>query len=138
MSDRKDKNSLTGALARHYENLGQQTSHTNGIENISKSVEFDAPGDPEVLRIVESTLPHPDATEVVIEVATVGMNFADLLQRRGVYGLKPEATERLGLECAGRVVSVGADVTSFQEGDEVCALLPGGAYVQSRCPSTPP
>ena len=35
-----------------------------------------------------------------------------------------------GLECSGRVAAVGANVTAWRRGDEVCALLAGGGYAQ--------
>lgn len=95
-----------------------------------RAVEFTEPGAPEVLTVVDAEAPQPEVNEVVIEVAGAGMNYADLLQRRGVYGLKPGAIQRLGLECSGRVAAVGAGVTAFSVGDEVCALLAGGAYAE--------
>lgn len=95
-----------------------------------RTVEFDAPGDPDVLHLVEVEPPEPAEDEVVIEVVSAGMNFADLLQRRGVYGLKSGAVRRLGLECSGRVVAMGRKVQGFQLGDDVCALLPGGTYAE--------
>ncbi|WP_262706258.1 MULTISPECIES: NAD(P)H-quinone oxidoreductase [Streptomyces] len=95
-----------------------------------RAVEFDHPGPPDVLRLIETVPPTPKPNEIVIEVVSAGLNYADLLQRRGVYGLKPGAVERLGLECAGRVVAIGAEVTDVALGDEVCALLAGGAYAE--------
>ncbi|WGW13941.1 NAD(P)H-quinone oxidoreductase [Saxibacter everestensis] len=95
-----------------------------------QAVEFQEPGAPEVLTLIEATDPRPAANEVIIEVAGAGMNFADLLQRRGVYGLKPGAIQRLGLECSGRIVEVGENITAFSAGDTVCALLAGGAYAE--------
>ncbi|MBK0417908.1 NAD(P)H-quinone oxidoreductase [Leucobacter sp. CSA1] len=95
-----------------------------------RAVEFDTPGAPEVLYVAEVPEPQCGPGEVLIEVAAAGMNYADLLQRRGTYGLKPGAIERLGLECSGRIVDVGAEVPGLRVGDEVCALLAGGAYAE--------
>ena len=71
---------------------------------------------------------EPAVDEVRIAVRASAVNRADLLQRRGDYPPPPGASEILGLECAGVVDARGADVTSLELGDEVCALLAGGGY----------
>ena len=58
------------------------------------------------------------------------INRADLLQRQGGYPPPPGASPILGLECAGDVIEVGANVDGFQAGDRVCALLAGGGYAE--------
>jgi putative PIG3 family NAD(P)H quinone oxidoreductase len=72
--------------------------------------------------------PEPRAGEILIRVAAAGVNRPDLMQRAGLYPPPPGAPETLGLEVAGVVESVGPRVTRWREGDEVCALLPGGGY----------
>ena len=94
------------------------------------AVEFTEPGPPEVLRLVDAEAPISAPDELVISVAATALNYADILQRRGVYGLKPGAVERLGLECSGTVARIGSQVTGFSVGDRVCALLPGGTYAE--------
>lgn len=95
---------------------------------MSGAILFDHPGDPDVLqwREVEGLQPRPH--EVVIAVAAAGVNNADLLQRRGHYPVPSWAPRPLGLECSGTVTAVGAEVTAWSTGDEVCALLDGGGY----------
>ncbi len=88
------------------------------------------PGDPDVMRWLEVPDPDPGPGEVVIEVAASGVNRADLMQREGHYPPPPGAPPYLGLECSGRVRSVGAGVTGWRPGDEVCALLAGGGYAE--------
>jgi putative PIG3 family NAD(P)H quinone oxidoreductase len=68
--------------------------------------------------------------EVVIEVATAGINRADLLQASGNYPPPPGASEILGLEVSGRIAELGEGVTSWSVGQEVCALLSGGGYAE--------
>ena len=41
-----------------------------------------------------------------------------------------QRAQLLGLECSGRVVSLGAGVETWSVGDEVCALLAGGGYAE--------
>lgn len=87
-------------------------------------------GGPEVLTWAELPDPTPQAGEVLIDVAASAVNRADLLQRQGFYPPPPGASEVIGLECSGRVVAVGAGVTEWSVGDEVCALLSGGGYAE--------
>lgn len=72
--------------------------------------------------------PEPGPGEVLIRVAAAGVNRPDLTQRAGFYPPPPGAPETLGLEVSGVIESVGSGVTRWHEGDEVCALLPGGGY----------
>lgn len=87
-------------------------------------------GGPEVLVPGSAPIPTPGPHEVIIEVHAAGVNRADVLQRQGHYPPPPGAPTWLGLEVAGVVTAVGADVTSWSPGDQVCALLPGGGYAE--------
>lgn len=74
--------------------------------------------------------PEPDNGQVLIRVASSGVNRADLLQRAGMYPPPPGAPEFPGLEVAGAVVAAGAGVEHFRLGDAVVALLEGGGYAE--------
>jgi putative PIG3 family NAD(P)H quinone oxidoreductase len=87
-------------------------------------------GGPEALVWAEAPDPEPGPGEVLIEVAASAVNRADLLQRRGLYQPPPGATAIPGLECSGVIAEVGADVSEWSVGDEVCALLAGGGYAE--------
>lgn len=95
-----------------------------------RAVEISSFGPPDVLKIAERPAPAPSGGEVLIEVAAAGVNRPDVLQRRGGYAPPPGTTDIPGLEIAGRVVSVGPEVTSWRAGDEVCALVAGGGYAE--------
>ena len=95
-----------------------------------RAVVITEPGGPEVLRWLEVPDPVPGPGEVVIEVAASGVNRADLMQREGHYPPPAGASPYPGLECSGRVRSVGDGVTGWRAGDEVCALLAGGGYAE--------
>lgn len=92
------------------------------------AVLFDQPGSPNVLSLRPVAKLTPAADEVLIDVHAAGINNADLLQRRGHYPVPPGAPRPLGLECAGIITAIGRDVTGWNVGDEVCALLAGGGY----------
>lgn len=80
------------------------------------------------LKLAVIDRPKPGKGEILIRVAAAGVNRPDLMQRAGLYPPPPGAPETLGLEVAGVVENVGAGVTRWHEGDEVCALLSGGGY----------
>jgi putative PIG3 family NAD(P)H quinone oxidoreductase len=76
----------------------------------------------------------PDLTiapdEVLVDIYATAVNRADLSQARGAYPPPPGASDILGLEMAGVIREVGAEVSGWQTGDRVCALLPGGGYAE--------
>src|SRR5699024_102620 len=74
--------------------------------------------------------PEPGRDEVVIDVAATGVNRADLLQLKGLHPPPPDAATWPGLEVAGTISEVGADVTGWSVGDRVAALIDGGGYAQ--------
>jgi putative PIG3 family NAD(P)H quinone oxidoreductase len=86
------------------------------------------PGGPEALVLAERPVPTAAQDEVLIKVAAAGVNRADILQRRGFYPSPPGAPPNPGLEVAGTVAAVGKNVSEFQVGDRVCALVQGGGY----------
>ncbi|MBM3359137.1 MAG: NAD(P)H-quinone oxidoreductase [Betaproteobacteria bacterium] len=95
-----------------------------------KVIEMSAPGGPEVLRSAERPVPKPQAGEVLVRVAASGVNGPDLMQRKGLYPPPAGATDLLGLEIAGEIVSAGKDVQRWSAGDKVTALTNGGGYAE--------
>lgn len=94
------------------------------------AIEIAEPGGPEVLRPVYRPRPQPADGELLVRVAAAGVNFPDVMQRRGSYPPPPGVTDIPGLELAGTVVDTGAGTGRFVPGDEVCALVAGGAYAE--------
>jgi putative PIG3 family NAD(P)H quinone oxidoreductase len=95
-----------------------------------RAVVITSPGEPDVLKLTEVPDPAPGPGEVLVDVAAAGVNRADVLQRMGFYPPPPGAPAYPGLECSGRISALGAGVTVWQPGDEVCALLGGGGYAE--------
>ncbi|MCZ2835920.1 NAD(P)H-quinone oxidoreductase [Modestobacter sp. VKM Ac-2985] len=95
-----------------------------------RAVTISSPGGPEVLGWGEVADPVCGPGEVLVDVAATAVNRADTLQRQGHYPAPPGASEVLGLECSGVISEVGAEVTGWSVGDEVCALLSGGGYAE--------
>jgi putative PIG3 family NAD(P)H quinone oxidoreductase len=82
------------------------------------------------LRVEQVARPGPRAGELLLRVRAAGVNRPDIVQREGRYPPPPGAPDILGLEAAGEVAAVGADVERWKVGDRVTALLPGGGYAE--------
>ena len=95
-----------------------------------RAVVITEPGGPEVLRVQDVPAPEPGPGEVLVTVTATAVNRADLLQRQGNYPPPQGASPYPGLECSGTVAALGADVSGWQVGDAVCALLAGGGYAE--------
>ena len=87
-------------------------------------------GGPEKLAYEAVAIPIAQVDEVLIKVHAFGINRPDILQRQGLYPMPKGVTPVLGLEVAGEIVAVGANVTQFKVGDKVCGLTNGGGYAE--------
>ncbi len=95
-------------------------------------------GAPEVLEWREVPDPKPAAGQVLIRVKAVGINFADILARLGVYSGTPKPPFVPGLEIAGEIEDAGGTnqdagtsaVSSLKLGDRVVALTRFNAYAE--------
>lgn len=87
-------------------------------------------GGPEVMTPTELDAPVPGPGEVLIDVAAIGVNYHDLYERSGLY--PRELPFVPGLECAGTVADVGADVVGVAVGDLVVTMdvVARGAYAE--------
>ncbi len=95
-----------------------------------KAILIDKPGDESVLKLGNAPDPVPGPADLLIQVKFAALNRADLMQRQGLYPPPPDASPILGLECAGEVTAVGAEVSGWRVSDRVMALLPGGGYAE--------
>jgi putative PIG3 family NAD(P)H quinone oxidoreductase len=87
-------------------------------------------GAPPRLVLAQLPVPEPGPSEVLIKVAAAGLNRADLLQAEGRYPPPKGAPETLGMEVSGVIAAADPGVSRWREGDEVCALIPGGGYAE--------
>ncbi|HEX2935847.1 MAG TPA: NAD(P)H-quinone oxidoreductase [Bacteroidales bacterium] len=95
-----------------------------------KAIILTEPGGTDKLQLQERPIPEPTANEVLIKVEAAGLNRADILIRKGKYGKGAGNVEILGMEVAGTIEKIGAEVTRWKVGDKVCALLKNGGYAQ--------
>jgi NADPH2:quinone reductase len=75
---------------------------------------------------LDRSVPTLEANQILIRTAACALNFADLLMIRGTYQETPALPFTLGMEVAGEVADLGADVTDFQIGDRVAGFAGSG------------
>ncbi|ROT33527.1 NAD(P)H-quinone oxidoreductase [Micromonospora sp. HM5-17] len=95
-----------------------------------RAITIPEPGGPDALVWADVPDPSPGSDEVVIDVRASAVNRADVLQRQGHYPPPAGAPPYPGLECAGVISALGSDVTGWEVGQPVCALLSGGGYAE--------
>lgn len=80
--------------------------------------------------IKETALPKTGDNEVCIKVSHFGLNFADVVARRGLYPDAPKNPAVLGYDVSGEIHEIGKKVTRFKKGDKVVALTRFGGYAE--------
>jgi NADPH2:quinone reductase len=83
-------------------------------------------GGPEAMALEDLPLPSPGHGQVLAAVKTAGFNLFDTQLRSGLY--KRDLPLTLGLEGAGIVEAVGADVDHIAVGDRVVFIFAAGSY----------
>ncbi len=78
----------------------------------------------------EAPVPIPGKGEVLIKVASSGLNYADVMARRGLYKPAPANPGILGYDVAGTIEHLGADVTGLKAGQRVAAMTRFGGYAE--------
>jgi NADPH2:quinone reductase len=84
---------------------------------------------PDGLELTEIPAPEPRADEVLIDVHAIGVNFPDLLMKKGLYQYRPELPTVPGCEVAGEVVHA-AQGSGWAPGDRMAAFIRGGGFVE--------
>jgi len=83
------------------------------------------------LVIEEHPDPVPGTGEVLVRIHAAGLNGADMMQRRGLYPAPPGSPQDIpGMEFAGEVAALGPGAERFAPGDEVMAIVGGGAQAE--------
>lgn len=100
-----------------------------------KAIQLNQFGGLDALDLVDLPTPMPGPGEVLVRVHAAGVNFADTLIRQDRYAMTPPLPSVLGSEVAGKVESVGADVTGLEIGTRVVGPLfatdnPFGGYAE--------
>jgi NADPH2:quinone reductase len=86
---------------------------------------------PDVLKYQTVELPAPGPHEVLIDQQAIGVNYLDVFFRNGTFPVNGYPAP-VGVEAAGVVEKVGAEVKNFVAGDRVAYYGPFGAYAEKR------
>lgn len=98
---------------------------------MTKSIQIESFGGPEVLKLKEINLPKLNPNEVLIKNKSIGLNFIDTYHRSGIYPIP--LPSGIGLEAAGIIEDIGKNVNLFKIGDKVThASMPIGAYSEQQ------
>lgn len=87
-------------------------------------------GGPDVLVIRQAPIPRPKPDEVLVRVKAIGLNFADIVGRWGVYPGTPKPPFIPGIEFSGDVVAVGLNVRSFVGHERVMGYSRLGSHAE--------
>ncbi len=93
-----------------------------------KAIQIQQNGGPEVLHLVDLSIPTPGPGEALIKIEASGINFVDIYFREGRYPTKLPFVP--GQEAAGTVISIGEGVTTFKPGDRVVWCHIFGTYAE--------
>jgi len=98
---------------------------------MTKAVRIHESGGPEVLKYEDVDIGKVGPGQVRLKQSAIGLNFIDVYQRTGMYDIG-ELPKTLGMEAAGVIEEVGADVKGFAVGDRVAYAMGLGSYAEER------
>ncbi len=100
-----------------------------------RAIAIDRKGGPEVLELKDAPAPEPGPGEVLVETGAIGVNYRDVYERT-VPGYGGDPPRVVGVEGAGTVTAVGADVAAIKPGDRVAWKEAPGSYAEQVVVST--
>ena len=87
-------------------------------------------GKPDVLKIVNCPEPVPGSEEIRVKIEKIGLNYAEVQSRKGLYGWAPKLPYTLGMEAFGYVDMIGESVNSRKVGERVIVGCQYGTYAE--------
>ena len=87
-------------------------------------------GGPEVLKISNVASGSPGPNEVQVQIETIGLNYAEIQSRKGLYGWAPKRPYIPGMEAYGKIIALGDGVSHLQMGTPVIVVGQFGCYSQ--------
>jgi NADPH2:quinone reductase len=82
------------------------------------------------LKITDTPLPQPEANQVRVKIQAIGINYAEILSRKGLYGWAPKRPYILGMEAFGQIDTVGKGVEQRRVGEKVIVGAQYGCYAE--------
>ena len=98
---------------------------------MTKAIRIHQAGGPEVLQYEDVDIGDVGPDEVRLKHTAIGLNFIDVYQRSGMYPIG-DLPKTLGMEAAGVIEEVGADVEGFAVGARVAYAMGLGSYAEER------
>ena len=95
-----------------------------------KAVMLRRNGGPDVLKTEEVAEPRPGKGEVRVAVCFAGINYAEILSRKGIYGWVPKKPYIPGMECSGVIEEAGEGVSRSRIGERVMVGAKYGSYAE--------
>ena len=90
-------------------------------------------GPASVLRVSAVPDPSPGPDEVRVHIRAIGLNWAEVLSRKGLYTWAPPLPYVLGMEAYGEIDAVGSGVGGRRVGEPVIVGAQTGAYAEAVC-----
>lgn len=98
-----------------------------------KAIVITKHGGKDALQVQERPDPQPAAGEVRVRVKAAGLNFAEVMARKGLYPDAPKPPFIPGYEAAGVIDALGSGVTGVQVGQRVMVLKRFGTHADVVC-----
>jgi len=83
-------------------------------------------GGPEVLALRDVPVPEPAEHQALVRVHAAGINYADIMQRVGLYPNGPQPPYPAGFEICGVIEKLGENPGPWRAGDAVMGFCMGG------------
>src|SRR6266478_761252 len=93
-----------------------------------KAIQVRQCGSCEAMEVVDLPTPAPGPKQALVKIEASGINFIDIYFRTGLY--KADLPFTPGMEAAGVVEAVGAEVTEVAVGDRVAYAMARGSYAE--------
>ena len=76
-------------------------------------------GKPTVLQRTDIPIPTVGPDQVRVNIECIGLNYAEIMARKGLYGWAPKIPYTLGMEAYGTIEEIGDNVSARTVGDQV-------------------
>ena len=87
-------------------------------------------GKPTVLQPTDVPVPDLTHEQVRVKIECIGLNYAEIMARKGFYGWAPQMPYTLGMEAYGTIEAIGDSVSARAIGDRVIIGTQYGCYAE--------
>jgi NADPH:quinone reductase-like Zn-dependent oxidoreductase len=95
-----------------------------------RAIVLERHGSPSVLRVSQVASPQPSGDQVAVRIEAIGLNYAEILSRKGLYGWAPRLPYILGMEACGTIDAVGPEADPRRIGERVLVTRQHGCYAE--------